>query len=63
MKTWKKAVGLAVMAALAVGLIGCGGQQEGSKSTGGKEKVHLTFPSCLPQQIPLNALFLSLLSI
>ena len=42
MNTWKKAVGLAVMAALAVGLIGCGGQPEGSKSTGGKEKVHLT---------------------
>ena len=40
MNTWKKAVGLAIMAAMAVGLIGCGGQQEGPKSTG--EKVHLT---------------------
>lgn len=38
MKTWKKAVGLAVMAAMAVGLIGCGGQQEGPKATGEKEK-------------------------
>ena len=38
MNTWKKAVGLAIMAAMAVGLIGCGGQQEGPKSTG--EKVH-----------------------
>ena len=42
MNTWKKAVGLAIMAAMAVGLIGCGGQQEGPKATGEKEKVHLT---------------------
>lgn len=33
---------LSCYGALAVGLIGCGGQPEGSKSTGGKEKVHLT---------------------
>ena len=46
MNTWKKAVGLAVMAAMAVGLIGCGGQQEGSKSTGGKEKSTLNRICC-----------------
>jgi len=56
MKTWKKAVGLAVMAAMAVGLIGCGGQQEGSKSTGGKEKVHLTVFAAASMTETLNQL-------
>ena len=56
MNTWKKAVGLAVMAALAVGLIGCGGQPEGSKSTGGKEKVHLTVFAAASMTETLNQL-------
>ena len=38
MNTWKKAVGLAVMAAMAVGLIGCGGQQEGPNRPERKKK-------------------------
>lgn len=56
MKTWKKAVGLAVMAAMAVGIIGCGGQQESSKSTGGKEKVHLTVFAAASMTETLNQL-------
>ena len=56
MNTWKKAVGLAVMAAMAVGIIGCGGQQESSKSTGGKEKVHLTVFAAASMTETLNQL-------
>lgn len=56
MNTWKKAVGLAVMAAMAVGLIGCGGQQEGPKSTGEKEKVHLTVFAAASMTETLNQL-------
>lgn len=56
MNTWKKAAGLAVMAAMAVGLIGCGGQQEGPKSTGGKEKVHLTVFAAASMTETLNQL-------
>ena len=56
MNTWKKAVGLAVMAAMAVGLIGCGGQQEGPKSTGEKENVHLTVFAAASMTETLNQL-------
>ena len=56
MNSWKKAVGLAVMAAMAVGLIGCGGQQEGPKSTGEKEKVHLTVFAAASMTETLNQL-------
>ena len=56
MNTWKKAVGLAVMASMAVGLIGCGGQQEGPKSTGEKEKVHLTVFAAASMTETLNQL-------
>lgn len=56
MNTWKKAVGLAVLAAMAVGLIGCGGQQEGPKSTGEKEKVHLTVFAAASMTETLNQL-------
>ena len=56
MNTWKKAVGLAVMTAIAVGLIGCGGQQEGPKSAGEKEKVHLTVFAAASMTETLNQL-------
>ena len=56
MNTWKKAVGLAIMAAMAVGLIGCGGQQEGPKATGEKEKVHLTVFAAASMTETLNQL-------
>ena len=56
MKTWKKAVGLAVMAAMAVGIIGCGGQQESPKSAGEKEKVHLTVFAAASMTETLNQL-------
>lgn len=55
MKTWKKFVGLALAATMAVGLVGCG-QEKQAEQSGGKDKVHLTVFAAASMTETLNKL-------